>query len=112
MKESMGAQPKRSRTGNMSARGKLFSVVARWTCFHFTHVNLFMLPRLAKLLYLVDQHLKMFLAPQIGSGSHFIAKIIEELGAVRNLLPDLRQEGRATKCIAQDDSIHMRSQFG
>ena len=61
--------------------------------------------------HLVEQHIQVFASPQVLGRAHLGAQLVQKFGLVRDLLPDLRQEGGPAEIIAQDDPIHAGMQL-
>src|SRR5581483_2329640 len=65
----------------------------------------------SKLFHLINQHIQMFTPPRVGSDAHLVTQIVEELGLLWNLFPDLRKERSAADSIKQDHPVNVWTQF-
>lgn len=59
-----------------------------------------------KFLHLIGKHLKGFLTPKIAESAHFYAEVGEELSRLRQLIPDLWEEGRFFGPVLKHDAVN------
>ena len=61
-------------------------------------------------LNLVNQHFQFLFTPGFGRRAHLCRHRLSRNSSGSQLLPHLRQEGRAVTAVAQDDSVHTGAQ--
>ena len=59
-----------------------------------------------KFLHLIGKHLKGFLTPKIAGSAHLYAEVGEELSRLRQLIPNLWEEGRFFAPVLKHDAVN------